>query len=59
MIGRVAKTAFAAKENGYEVNVNLNCVSSVNDKIFKDTQVRMKEVGLRLIKDALGAEYEA
>ncbi len=48
----VAKTAFAAKENGYEVNVNLNCVSSVNDKIFKDTQVKMKEVGIRvLIKD--------
>ncbi|WP_272796058.1 cysteine hydrolase family protein [Butyrivibrio sp. DSM 10294] len=55
----VAKTAFAAKENGYEVSVNLNCVSSVNDKIFKDTQVKMKEVGIRLIKDALGAEYEA
>ena len=45
----VAKTAFAAKENGYEVSVNLNCVSSVNDKIFKDTQAKMKEVGIRLI----------
>ena len=43
----VAKTAFDAKEKGYEVSVNLACVGSVNDKIFADTLRKMEEAGIR------------
>ena len=39
----VAKTAFEAKENGYEVCVNLTCVASINEKIFSDTVQKMEK----------------
>ncbi|ADL36541.1 hypothetical protein bpr_IV177 (plasmid) [Butyrivibrio proteoclasticus B316] len=46
----VAKTALDGVKKGYDVTVNLNCVSSINDKIFNETIKRMAEEGIKIIR---------
>ncbi len=43
----VAKTAFDGVARGYDVTVNLRCVSSVNDKIFAEVIDKMKAEGIK------------
>ncbi len=46
----VAKTAFDAVKKGYDVTVNLDCVSSINDKIFADIIKKMPGEGIDIWK---------
>ncbi len=46
----VAKTAFDAVSVGYNVSVNLNCVSSINSIIFSQTIDKMVSEGIKIIR---------
>lgn len=47
----VAKTAFDAVSVGYNVSVNLNCVSSINSKFFSQTIDKMVSEGIKIIRE--------